>query len=245
MKFTNLTVTGIDDVVNLRWVEEISSTYPWVEFGVLLSHKRRGTPRYPSPNWMAEFMEKFSECGCAGTFSAHLCGRLSDGIIDPYKSPFTKFGDYFGGPPLNAVFDRLQLNGFPESKISVPEINSFACSVRDDAEIILPIPNTKTRDRLKAGLAPNINFLHDCSRGRGVSPKEWPVADTEQFTGFAGGITEKNIRAVLDELCGRADPRPFWIDLETGARTDDVFDSKKVAKMIRVAEEYYHGDDVI
>lgn len=243
MKFVNLTVTGIDDKVDLRWVEQISDEYPWVEFGVLLSHKRRGTPRYPSPNWLADFMEKFSEADVVGSFSAHLCGRLSDRILDTYRTPFTKHGDYFGGPPLSKVFGRVQLNGFPETINPISEFNAFAASINDHVEVILPIPNQKTHDRLKTHLAKNIHLLHDCSRGRGVEPVQWPEADSPNFTGFAGGVKKGNINAILDTLCQREDGRKFWLDLESGARTDDVFDCAKVERIIKIAEGYYNGVD--
>ncbi len=249
MKFTNITVTGIDDEVDLRWVEAMAtSCHPWLEFGVLLSQKRKGSPRYPSPNWLCEFIEHFSDSDSVGLFSAHLCGTMSDRITDSHKSLFTR-GDYFGGPPLSAVFDRVQLNGFPESEQSVSEINMFASTLRDRADVILPVPDTKTFDRVRASFMENVHFLHDRSRGRGIAPKTWPtelagraVEGQLPFIGFAGGIAVENVVPVLDELCARPDPRPFWIDLETGARTDDRFDMDKVERILHLVEGYVNAD---
>lgn len=45
---------GVDDSVSPHLLKLISLHYPWVEWGVLFRTDLKGTPRYPSDQWMAE-----------------------------------------------------------------------------------------------------------------------------------------------------------------------------------------------
>lgn len=241
MRLTHVTVTGIDDSVSLQWVDEMCARFgDSIEFGVLLSRSRKGTPRYPSPNWLCAFVERFHGSDRVGQFSAHLCGSMSDKTTDYWRSSGTfQSSDYFGGPPLSSVFDRMQLNGFPESKQSASEINSLAGSLRDTTDIILPIPNRQTLDRAKHQFLPNVHFLHDRSRGRGIAPTKWPEAELDGYVGFAGGIDDKNISGVIEALAGRPDEREFWLDLESGARdpVSDQLDRDRVERICNIVED--------
>jgi hypothetical protein len=243
MDLTTITITGIDDNTTLDYVEEMAASFPYLELGVLLSRSRKGTPRYPSPNWLSAFVERFGASDAHGQFSLHVCGGLSDRMTEYHaRTPF-ETRDYFGGAPLSSVFERVQLNGFPESTQEYAHINMLASTLSDTAAVILPIPNRKTIERARQAFLPNVHFLHDRSRGKGVAPSSWPEAIFAGHTGFAGGLNPDNIRSVLDLLCARPDPRKFWLDLESGARTDDVLDPVKVERILRIGEEYVRLDD--
>ena len=56
------------------------------------------------------------------------------------------------------------------------------------------------------------------------------------YVGFAGGIGPANTQDVLNQV--RALMRPYWIDMETGVRTDNAFDVAKVEAVLRAAEPF-------
>jgi phosphoribosylanthranilate isomerase len=237
MKLVHVTITGIDDEVPLQWVEDFSVQYrDKIEFGVLFSRKRKGSPRYPSPNWLCEFLERFADSDAPGMFSAHMCGEMSDKMTATWVNPFSA-RDAFGTPAFDVVFDRVQLNGFSDGSQDTSQINTIA-SIFKNTGIILPIPSEKTLERCRTNFLENVYFMHDRSRGRGIKQDTWPEAGLPGFVGYAGGIDHTNIKSVAGTLSARPEDRDYWLDLETGVRTDDRFDRKKAEKIMRNAEEY-------
>ena len=235
MRLEQVTITGIDDQTEMSFIDDMTSRFGHVEWGVLLYDKKRGTPRYPSDSWLANltgtFRHKYDT-----QFCAHICGTLCDRMItDGGETYLTGELIEFSDPRF---FSRVQLNSYPDSQWDFTAINRLASNICPYADIILPIPNEVIRDRVRPIFLGNVNFLFDASRGRGVKPKEWPAADIEGYLGFAGGITPDNIREVLDPLCSRSENVEFWIDMESGVRTNDHLDPVKVEKMLTIAETY-------
>src|SRR4051812_39531430 len=76
-----VTITGADDNVDLLFLDDMTTKYPHVEWGILLSDSRKGQPRYPSDAWLARLTDtlytKFDN-----NFSAHLCGSLCERLIN-------------------------------------------------------------------------------------------------------------------------------------------------------------------
>jgi hypothetical protein len=230
MIFDFVTITGADDGVDLLFLDDMMSKYPHVEWGILFSVSRAGSSRYPSQDWITSLVYDFYPKWDTG-FSAHLCGAVCRRLI---KDVDITYFDEFVGP----LFSRVQLNSFPEMTDLTPNVISLASKLREKASIILPIPNDAVLGNCQQIAADNVAYLHDRSRGTGFAPIEWPESDLPGYVGFAGGLTPDNIKAVLDILCSRPDKRHFWLDLETGARTDDKFDIKKVEKILRITEGY-------
>ena len=54
--------------------------------------------------------------------------------------------------------------------------------------------------------------------------------------GYAGGINEHNVADKLRFLLSRPDVGLFWIDIESGVRTDDWFDTTKVRRIIEICK---------
>lgn len=85
-----------------------------------------------------------------------------------------------------------------------------------------------------------MHVLLDESRGKGVAPASWSVpaqyGELPMYVGFAGGIGPDNTQSVLNQV--RSLMRPYWIDMETGVRTDNAFDAKKVEAVLRAAEPW-------
>jgi hypothetical protein len=78
-----------------------------------------------------------------------------------------------------------------------------------------------------------IGWLFDASGGRGVAPQAWPRHPGRVSVGYAGGIGPENVREVLAAIGATG---PYWIDMESGVRTDDRFD---IGKCERVCEAVY------
>ena len=81
-----------------------------------------------------------------------------------------------------------------------------------------------------------MSILLDASGGLGIDTgiKLWP--DWFYKVGYAGGMNADNVGDKLAYLIENA-RHPFWIDMESGVRTDDWFDIDKVLKVLKVCDE--------
>jgi hypothetical protein len=70
-----ITVTGVDDRVDIDWMMSLSQKYTWLEWGILRSHNRRGVARYPSDDWFLRLIAAAETT--SPRLSLHLCGALS------------------------------------------------------------------------------------------------------------------------------------------------------------------------
>jgi len=236
MIFDFIAITGADDAVDLSFLDDMMSKYPHVEWGILFSDKRKGQPRYPSDAWLARLTDTFyTKFDTA--FAAHLCGAMCDRLIEQ-GSEIYKTGELIEHS-VPKLFSRLQLNSFPEHCDRTDKINMLASGLLSDGiEIILQVPNEKVEMACQRTFLENVSFLYDGSRGTGIAPSEWPEIRVPGYAGFAGGLSLDNLKVALDTLCARPGDGHFWLDLETGARTDDKFDMKKVERILRITEEY-------
>lgn len=73
---TFITFTGADDETDIAKMLELSELYP-IEWGILFSPTRRGSPRYPSIDWVTEL-----RVNGPARLSAHLCGGYSRDVLD-------------------------------------------------------------------------------------------------------------------------------------------------------------------
>jgi phosphoribosylanthranilate isomerase len=89
------------------------------------------------------------------------------------------------------------------------------------------------------------HVLFDASRGKGVLPKEWPspwrATGRQCLYGYAGGLGPNNLASALPAIKAAAQRNgktPYWIDMESGVRTDNAFDFDKVRHVISVARSF-------
>ena len=71
---TRVTITGADDDVDPEALLALSREFPFVEWGILYSAKRVGTPRYPTTEWMARLPpvpKAFHLCGQSARDRGH------------------------------------------------------------------------------------------------------------------------------------------------------------------------------
>lgn len=133
---------------------------------------------------------------------------------------------------------RIQRNSYEPSMVTEPPIAEgvkwiYPCKTAEGARMLL---ETTPHD-----------VLLDASGGRGMSPKRWPdpheilLGDAAECRlGLAGGISHSTLDGVLLALLSL--PRGAWIDLETGARSEqDVFEIARVSHILRTSGDLFEA----
>lgn len=209
-----ITFTGVDRSTDVAEMVRLSAVYP-IEWGVLFSPNRQGAPSHPRyPDRFTRAMVKRPDLRLA----AHLCGGHSLDVMRG-RRPRVDLGG----------FTRVQVNAGTPTTAAIA-----AFSQQVGLSCIAQCRGTGFPDD------ETISWLYDASGGRGIRPASWPGHPGEnRFVGYAGGIGPDNVLAVLDEIAAARSVDglgPYWIDMESGVRTDDRFD---LAKCRRVCELVY------
>ena len=85
------------------------------------------------------------------------------------------------------------------------------------------------------GLFPDdarLDWLFDVSFGTGIRPTHWPRANPAVLCGYSGGIGPDTVSAVVEAIAAPAGV-PYWIDMESGIRTNDRLDLDKCETVCR------------
>lgn len=218
----SVTITGADDAVDVADLVSLSRDFPFVEWGVLFSVNRMGTPRYPSRPWI----NRVAKAGLR--LSAHLCGSWARDVARGHLlAPFS-----------TADFGRVQINGYGTEFL--PGLATLAGDMKRP-EWILQARSVETLQQTvtEAAALPASSVLFDPSGGRGVEPFAWPRAPLGVRVGYAGGISPENVEAVVGEILLTNGGRwGTWIDMESGVRTsDDAFSIPRAREVLeRVAK---------
>ena len=234
---TQVTFTGIDARTDIGRLADIQKRYPFVEFGVLMSRSRQGKEnRYPD----LSLLERLEGLGL--NLSCHVCGSLAREIIlENQTRRFARYSDaslrdYLGR--FISLFKRVQLNVAEAKDLPKDTLIWIPYGIE---ELIIQENPTKLHFR-------NITFmgnfepahLMDASGGRGKETDFIPCL-WDARTGYAGGLNPENIIRQIQPLL-RVKPSieykdDFWIDMESGVRTDDWFDLNKVESVLKTLME--------
>lgn len=158
---------------------------------------RLGKTRYPSQRRIKEF------CELACNRSLHLCGSYASKVLKDHG-----IGGHWD------LFNRVQVNAVSYDMDHMSQFSSFI-----GRPVIIQV-------RGKFPQREGLHFLHDASGGRGKTGN-WPEAPSAlngSMYGFAGGINPDNVLSLVETIRCES---PYWIDMETGVRTDDWFDLDK------------------
>lgn len=223
-RLKHITFTGVDEKTDLNVLQEIQRTYPIAEFGVLVSKNwiERGN-RYMDPNTFNKFR------GLKLNLSLHVCGRLAH---EATLGAWNKVNHTIGGN-LN-LFHRVQLN--VSTRKDNP--NRLASCPNRHTEVIVQqrdVNNTPLFDN-SYWLEGGVSVLLDASGGRGVDTKI-DILPISSKVGYAGGINPENVGNKLEYLLEHHTTGDFWIDMETGVRTDDWFDIDKVYSVLQTCDK--------
>jgi hypothetical protein len=233
MILDRVTLTGADDSVDPEDLVALAGDYSFVEWGILFSASRQGTPRYPSAQWITELWEA-SHAGLR--LSAHLCGKwVRELILDGNFSWRQDVGQAFD------MFERIQLNFHAHH---LPANEKFLDVVRkyhDLKQFIFQMDgvNDQLWKSVKEGSG-QVVPLFDRSGGAGVLPENWPRAYTDVYCGYAGGLGPVNLLEELSKIENMAGQERIWIDAETRVRSneDKLFDLEKVREFLEISKDF-------
>ena len=234
-----VTISGADDGVNPSALVALSREFPFVEWGILFSPKRTGTPRYPSQDWVHRMILAWGGVRPL-PIAAHLCGQFAR---DTFAGRINWLNDCHEYP-------RIQLNGFAECS---QEIVTALAGYRGESAIILQASSDGVLSEaaeVAARLLTSdvvVSALWDESGGRGLqlvtapAPPQLEDGCSDLPTGYAGGIGPHNVVDVLRAVEHIAPNSWSWIDMESGVRTDDRFDLEKVRRVLALAAPFFEG----
>ena len=196
-----LSFIGVDERTNIEDLSKYS--YNRIEFGFLLGNQHSGKNRYPSIEFIKEAIYTLTNKSliyCRKTkYSIHLCGAYAESYLNNTLD--------IGIHNLLGNFDKVQINAssYPYDKLITSDTSyNKIVQFRGD---ILPAKS-------------NITYLIDKSGGKGVTINSFPYMSEEQHVGVAGGINISNI----SEIINKVPYNDYYLDMETGCRTNDWFD---------------------
>lgn len=228
MKLKTITVTGIDDRTDIKVLQNIQRQFPIVEFGVLISDDwEENGNRFMKPEKILNLRGKNLR------LSAHLCGDVAIRNVEGRE-----FGPrWMSIRQFDNLFDRCQLNISKAKQDLDIDLSDWPSHI----ELIIQAKSTKDKD-LKVYysiLAESVEYIEptvliDPSGGKGLQGK-MDILPSVHKVGYAGGINAGNIREKIMELESDYRVSDYWLDMESGVRTDNWFD---VDKVMEVLDEY-------
>lgn len=122
------------------------------------------------------------------------------------------------------MFDSIQLNARDYGVEWVEEKAFDTCIPH-----ILQTRATRSFPRAKEPA----HYLFDRSGGCGLDHEgeTYPVAN-DNLVGYAGGISPNNVQTVIEKINETSQPKKYWIDMESGVRTNGLFDVKKIRAVL-------------
>lgn len=221
-----ISFVGIDEKTILEDILKMESVVPY-EFGVLFSDSKSLTNHIRYPNY--KFCKEFLEWGIKNNVqtSLHLCGTVIERFLNKEKDVLDLCADA-GRIQLN-----LNIKEYPDHE----DLSSRIWSVQKFTGYSIILQQNKTKEKfmqvfLKQNTFP-ISLLHDGSGGFGREITQTVPPDDRHFTGYAGGIKPENVSKIVG-LIENNNPnnRPYYIDMESGVRVDNVFSIEKCKEVI-------------
>jgi len=203
--------TGVDSADLIEGMQALSRRYP-IEWGILLDPAKSGDMLFPDDETVARIL------AVPGLrFAAHVCGEQARLIADDPASAEL---------PL-AGFQRVQVN------------HGFSGSSPEQVANVIRFGRTRgLRAMLQClGAFPadtGLDWLFDTSFGTGKAPDQWPALPPASgpFCGYSGGIRPENVAQILDAIAAPAGSQ-YWIDMESGVRSDGRFDLGRCEQVCR------------
>lgn len=220
----HITFTGIGVDTDLKELKAIQDEYPFVEWGVLISKNwQENGPRFFDPSQL--HILRYSGLN----LSCHLCGFIAREVAkDNWEPTFEVTRGMFG------IFQRCQVNismekPTMETQYMRPPTDLEELIIQQKSAMHMTMFNT-IKNRTK------MSVLLDASGGRGIDASIQPLNIKGLKVGYAGGMRPENVREKLTYLLRNVEGE-FWIDMESGVRTNDRFDIGKVMRVLHTCQE--------
>lgn len=229
MKLKHITFTGIDAKTDIQDLIDIQREYPILEFGVLMSyHWYENGNRYLNPQLLGNLW------GQSLNLALHVCGRAASDASDGF---WNRINLHLAGNL--GLFKRVQVNiagrtDVPYRLASPPTVHT---------EVIIQQKGINDIEFFERSKWMNTSVLLDASGGRGIDtpieilPNLLHGGISDYKVGYAGGINPDNVAEKLTFLMENEQVGDFWIDMESGVRTDDWFDTTKVRQVLTICRE--------
>jgi hypothetical protein len=214
-----VTITGADDNTDILEMLDLALSYPWLEFGILVSRSREGSPRYPSRQWQEQLLKSAHRMN----LSMHVCGHWA-------RSIFPGTVDWAELPPIRTVAQRIQING------PVPVDLDALGACNPGTQFIVQYPRAASYLHACQAVGINCAPLFDESGGEGRQVRAWSDIPDCDYVGYAGGIGPDDVKETVGSIMTFRQG-PFWIDSEGRMRDDqDRLDMRKVNRHLEVCE---------
>lgn len=220
-----VTITGSDNLSDLRFCYNLSTSYPYLECGILFSPTKMGhAPRYPDLHTITSLSDLNLN------YSAHICGRWAVDFVTGGK----ELVGFWMKHKLMNVFKRVQLNisNILESTLPDELLFSMRNPIFENVRFIIQV-----KDKLPEWSSQvDVDYLFDASGGKGIPTIAWPPASP--CCGYAGGLTPVTLSDQLEAIYGQANNHLVWIDVESGVRTNNKLDAVKVEKFLEISKDF-------
>ncbi|HJV43975.1 phosphoribosylanthranilate isomerase [Caulobacter sp.] len=203
--------TGVDHPDLLPGMLRLSSRYP-IEWGLLVDPAQEDKALFPNAITRTALLAAREL-----RWAAHVCGAAARAIVaDPMTAPLAPGG-----------VQRVQINhGFQGSDATQ------AAAARDYSRRLGVRAVLQSQGDFPAETG--VDWLFDVSFGTGARPDRWPAppAADGPFGGYSGGIGPDTVGDILARIAA-PEGALYWIDMESGVRTDGFFDLAKCEAVCR------------
>jgi hypothetical protein len=202
--------TGVDRLAVTDTLIALSARYP-IEWGILVDDGRSGEPLFPDARTRARLLSTGQL-----RWAAHVCGTQAKAIANTAQPEHL---DLSG-------FQRVQVNHSFSGSAETHVANSAAFARSRGMRPVLQCSGAFPTDT-------RVDWLFDTSFGKGSPPGAWPALPLSgPFCGFSGGLNPGNVREALEKIAAPAGAL-YWIDMESGVRTDGWLDVTKCEAVCR------------
>jgi hypothetical protein len=202
--------TGVDRVDLLPGLKALSARYP-IEWGVLVDPAQEDKALFPDAAVRAALLAERDL-----RWAAHVCGA---GAKDIVARPLTT---QVAVPGVQRVQVNHSFQGSDAGQIAAARDYGRRMAVRTVLQCAGGFPD-------EAG----VDWLYDVSFGTGVKPDRWPaLSDQGPFCGYSGGIGPATVADTLGRIAAPQGAL-YWIDMESGVRTDGLLDLAKCEAVCR------------
>lgn len=226
MNLDLISFVGIDTNTKLEDISNFSSDIT-CEWSVLFSDSKSLTNhiRYPSYNFCKEFLEWGQKKGL--NTSLHLCGDVIQRYFNQDKDVME----------LSDLACRIQLNLNIKSFPDYDKLSDDVISMITNRGHTLILQQNKTKEKFMSKLLAKtdlVHVLHDGSGGFGREITEVVPPEGNCFTGYAGGIKPENVVRIVNLIeNNNPNKKDYYIDMESGIRTDNIFSVEKCRQVVK------------
>jgi hypothetical protein len=194
-----------------------------LELSTALSLKHiDGFERFASVDFINLFNKKLKENNIKT--SIHVFGELAKQLGNDRINNI---------PKINwELLERVQLNRFSvDINIALENLENLGFNGR----LILPA-NKKDLVISELPIDDRIDWLYDCSHGKGIEINSYPIdplINRQGKIGFAGGINKNNILKINNKILTLGF-KNYYLDIESGIRENDRISFEKIKNILEI-----------